>query len=946
MLANLFKPKWSHPDPEVRARAAVKLDPSQPRQHLTLKDLALLDTSPDVRRVAIAKITDPEILMQILDQEPDTALKERSGERFCELLLGAGNPTALGLEWIKRISSEQTLKLIILKSQISELNEVALRKISDQQILAEIALNAPLTSIRQLAAEQIEAEQVLEELYRNSRGRDKAVHRIARDKLQLLQDSKQRTEAAIKQQTQLLHNLNSLVESDDRLHFAIRLQAISQEWDKLPLHPDTELTVRFTQTLQAGQSISDELNAQQEKLKLEAQAKLALQQLRQQLSSQLKVLRERLVQDCHCAEQLTELLRELTHLTQSISEIPEDEALKTAVQEIHQTAQAALDAWAVIASDSDMNTQSTDSQPLASESNDIEQQLHALNAHVTRINWPQALPEPDALQQIKQQIQSLRAEQRSLKQQQGGHVSQINELLSQLETALGRGEARQAQKLEQDVDKLVAQSSQRLPEAVDSRLKHIKSQVLELKDWQGFAANSKKEQLCVQMEALANSDLDPAQLAEQIRDLQKAWKELDATDPIHSRSLWQRFREASVAAYEPCDAYFKAQSDLRAWNLAQREQICEHLETYLSQIDWEQADWRALEQIINRAKGEWRRFVPVDRGPGKVAQKQFNQLINQADAQLKSHKEACKVMKQALLDEAESLRDEADIRHATEQIRQIQQRWKETGVTFRSQERILWQQLREHSDYIFARLKQEQSSNQQGKRGQRQADMLLEQLHSCLHDPRSVAHSLICLKNIQAEIDALELPARQLEEIQQRHERLKLAIEKEIALATELLNKDQLATLQRLSLLCEKAEQSLAESDEPEQDHLQQLLLATEETPQLKAPYSLLIQKRISTIQSVLNQNSDIEEQLDSAYESARLLCVRLEILLGHPSPEEDQAIRMEYQMQRLQQAIAQQSDSTRLKDIRNLELEWLTVPFAWQMDDLNERFNDLLQAE
>ena len=942
MLANLFKPKWSHPDPEVRARAADKLDPSQPRQHLTLKGLALQDTSPDVRRVAITRLTDPEILMQILDQEQDSALREVSGERFCELFLSVDNPSASGLEWIARISSEQTLKLIILKSQIPAINEAALRKISSQIILAEIALNAPLTGIRQLAAEQIEDESVLEELHRNARGRDKAVLRIVRDKLQQLHESKQRTEAAIKQQSQLLQNLSILIDSEDRLHFTIRLQAISQEWDKLPLHPDSELTERFAQKLEEGHSISTELNARQEKLKQEAQAAQALQQLRQRLAAEISEFKERLDQACHTPEQLTELQPDLAQLTNRIAELPENEALKSAADNLQQTAQAAIDAWRVINSDSCI----TDPLPPFSDVHGIEQQLAKLSTQITAINWPQTLPEPDALQQIRQQVLTLRAEQRSLRQQQGSQISQLSELLTQLETALAQGEARQAQKLEQEVDKLAVQLSQKLPEAVDTRLKQLKAQALELKDWQGFAANSKKEQLCMQMESLVNSDIEPGLLAEQIRDLQKAWKELDATDPVHSRSLWQRFREASVAAYAPCDAHFKAQSELRAWNLAQREQICEHLEIYLSQIDWEQTDWRALEQIINRAKGEWRRFVPVDRGPGKVAQKQFNQLINQADAQLKAHKEACKVMKQALLAEAESLRDETDIRHATEQIRQIQQRWKETGVTFRSQERVLWQQLREHSDYIFARLKQEQSAAQQGKRSQRQADLLLEPLSNCLHAPRSVAHSLSCLQKAQAEIEALELPPRQLDEIQQRHDRLKQAIEKEISLATDLISKDQLATLQRLSLLCEKAEQSLAEADETVQDHLQQLLQAAEDSALLKDPYAGLIQKRISTIQAALSQSSDIEEQLENAYDSARLLCVRLEILLGHPSPEEDQAIRMEYQMQRLQQAIAQQSDTTRLKDIRNLELEWLTVPFAWQMDDLSERFDALLQAE
>lgn len=79
------------------------------------------------------------------------------------------------------------------------------------------------------------------------------------------------------------------------------------------------------------------------------------------------------------------------------------------------------------------------------------------------------------------------------------------------------------------------------------------------------------------------------------------------------------------------------------------------------------------------------------------------------------------------------------------------------------------------------------------------------------------------------------------------------------------------------------------------------------------------------------------------AEREVRELCIRLEILLGQPSPEEDQAQRMEYQMRRLQQALEEQERAPSRTDVLELDLEWNCLAFNALFPELRQRFAQLM---
>lgn len=71
MFANLFKPKWRHSSPEVRARAVARLRTNRPAHNSILRQLLLDDSSSAVRKAALVRVEDPALLLQVIQRESD-----------------------------------------------------------------------------------------------------------------------------------------------------------------------------------------------------------------------------------------------------------------------------------------------------------------------------------------------------------------------------------------------------------------------------------------------------------------------------------------------------------------------------------------------------------------------------------------------------------------------------------------------------------------------------------------------------------------------------------------------------------------------------------------------------------------------------------------------------------------------------------------------------------
>ena len=84
MFTRLFKPKWEHPDPRMRCQALESGDvPPE-----VLAKAAREDQDPTVRRCAVERLSDLELLASLLVSEPLPDIREAANRRQREVLAG------------------------------------------------------------------------------------------------------------------------------------------------------------------------------------------------------------------------------------------------------------------------------------------------------------------------------------------------------------------------------------------------------------------------------------------------------------------------------------------------------------------------------------------------------------------------------------------------------------------------------------------------------------------------------------------------------------------------------------------------------------------------------------------------------------------------------------------------------------------------------------------
>jgi len=931
MLARFFKPKWQHRKAEVRLRAVSKLSANDPSASEILNQIALQDHDAEVRRAALTRVLDASLLIRASEEDSNEHNRITALQQITHLISGEQGQlnddarTSL----LPHIKSTELLLHLVLNCNESDVGLAALELIADEAALLDLIRQSENKEIRRQAAQRIEQSDLLEQLERESRGKDKRLYRIARDKLQLQREQIQLANARLERRQTLLTSLQQLEKGEEFPQFGAKLDALNLEWqrcDEDASNDEQQLWQQLTDSCQTRrQQIEQRRQAEAEAAALNAAQQQQIHQLQQTLNDYVT----------------PDTLAEVTERWQTLK-AEADSGTQRAVEQALSQQQKQHAAEQALEQHQEQLTQLNallDDELSTLASPELKKwQKHANNLSKA-IDWPQTLPLPNGLKKLAQLQEAIKSALSQQKQQQSALQAELDAELDSLNQYIAAGEARQADKQHSHVLKL----QNRFNSAQQQRYKTLYAKLQELRDWQGYALTPKREALCEQMESLIDSSLAADELAAEIRQLQQQWRELDSSGSVHSRTLWQRFKKASDQAYQPCNEYYSEQRQLRQHNLERREQMCHQLDGYLAQVDWDDVDWRALEEITRTAKQEWRSYSPVDRSPGKVLQTRFNKQINTLESRLKGHRKAVQQTKEVLLQQAAALLDAEDLQLATEQAKELQQQWKDAGTTFRTQERKLWSEFRAHCNALFEKRNETQ---QQNRAQQRKEQSELKQLCTALEELRQTQDS------ISEREHALQTLDQQYQQLCDRESSLNSAQQKQYQQLSALLHaqlgqRKQLfgepwQCLQHKAALCQKLEDALIAG---EQDNVRDELTKqwqSSDSPSV-AEWHTAINRRFEQLLMLCENTSELATYIAGQEEPLRQLCIRLEITSGNPSPEEDQALRLEYQMQRLQQALQRQQDGYDLTDIQQLMSERLCVPFHHYHEQLNQRFDQLL---
>ncbi|GAC1622268.1 MAG: hypothetical protein NVS9B10_06040 [Nevskia sp.] len=499
-------------------------------------------------------------------------------------------------------------------------------------------------------------------------------------------------------------------------------------------------------------------------------------------------------------------------------------------------------------------------------------------------------------------------------------VRQIGVLIRKARDALSAGSTSQAAAVRRAIDeKLVAAPA--LPENLASQIQQLDQQLAELKDWKNFSVTPKRAELIGEMELLIGAALDPPALADRIKSLQDEWRGLSKGVGENMEADGQRFQQASQKAYQPCSEYFAAQALVRAENLRRRDALLAGLTALEAEHDWEQPDWRAVIKALRETKQEWRRCTPVDRLAGKQQQEAFVAITASLQGRLDAEYARNLKEKESLIGRAQALLASDDGRKAIDAIKDLQQKWQAVGPVPREADHRLWGEFRQHCDAVFQKRQQDFAAYTAGlENNKTQAIALCEQLEkiAALEGPELLegARGLAELRRAFAALG--EFPRADASELRSRFDRG--------------LDRYEESLTRQQARDAERSWNDLFEAA----NHVRAYRLAvargleTAQLDTLKAAaetYMASVPRWPKRGLDTLKQGLAAEHSEDLAANEAvlKMLCIRAEILADLPTPPADQALRREYQLQRLVQSMGQgvRADETNLD---TMAIEWMAV--------------------
>lgn len=459
--------------------------------------------------------------------------------------------------------------------------------------------------------------------------------------------------------------------------------------------------------------------------------------------------------------------------------------------------------------------------------------------------------------------------------------------------------------------------------AQQARLRQLEAELGKLEGWQRWSSQQARQALCAQVEALPAAGLHPDALAQRLRELQDEWKRLDGVDGSVSQALARRFHALAAQALEPARGYFEKRRELREQQVTAVEALLADCDARLDGLA--AAELVTLRRQLGAALRELDRLAPGQRSRlGRGLRARLQRLEQRLDA----------LQEQALLGKRRllaQLRRELGSLHgaeAVERARLAQQEWKQLPRAQRSQEPLLWNELSELLDPLFAAQRASADQAEQRSRDRRNAaQALIDEVEAlAAGDDERLLHAGAHLEALRASWRGLNEAAAEPDERDPRGGRRRPG-------ARQSTSSPIAALEPAFERGCERLQAALAGAQGRRER--QQLLAIADAAAQLAGgPPGQSAEAVLDSLplaadarQALLQAWQATAMSDDEAATRAQTLVVQAELLAGVESPPDCQPLRRQLQMQRLAERLGGGAPSAPQQQLRQLWLQLHCLP-------------------
>ena len=948
LFQNLFKPKWKNKDPDIRKQALIHLD-KESNQDVFMQ-IATHDPSPELRLLALKRITDLAAVNKIAHADSDNNIQELGNKILCQMLSGEAEGSLDNdqrQEKISQLDNHKVLEYIAQKGVTPALRLTAIKKVNRESLLGNLAINDNDAKIRKTAVTQITQKSTLERVFKTTKTKDKVISRIAKEKLDAMIREEELPIKRLMDQKILCEKMEALGAKGLWERDKIQFDNLSDQWQALSEGQTLELLNRFDEAKnQFSKNYQKYLKRHEEQLKQEA-ALLPIKEEKQHIISELSALlasfgdnpnfsddeiktHKEIIRDkekrWHSIQQLPPELE--TELTTQFSDI--SKSIKTIIKFSENEKSQLRDLITL-----EKNVDRTLSSITKITESNIQHSQKQLNALSTGHISAEAL---DIKNRISNKISNANNKLKEKEQNVSKLIDEVKDKLPKLDETLTQGILKDAISIKKNVqgilkklDKLNVKGLQKY----NNHLSIASAKIDELNNWKSWANTPQKQALIAKVEALIDSKDDPKEIAFIVSQSRKEWKKLGASEKETSQELWEKFQEVCDKAFDPCKTYFENESKIREKNYQDRVTFLEKLEQLISITDWETVDWKKIEQLHRQAKGEWQALGQTDHEKRKELNKRFYTAYNTLRDKLKEEWARNFDAKQSLINAANELAAVEDLRTAISSAKELQASWKTAGRIEPSKERELWTLFKQACDKVFARrLEEQKEKDQQAAELINHKETLCQEIEQLAEKPIEEIDGIKSdFQKLKTEFQAISTNAKDKEkELKKRVNDAIDIFERKQESFGKLEKLSVLKALKETVKLCETAE--LAIEQNKAKDEVDAIISKLKQAKQINvSDWQEKLERRITQLISH-NSSADL---LEKNYEDLKIATTQLEILADIETPKESADDRLKIQAKRLSEKLQNHEEKGAWEEFLETEANWLcTGPVS------NERFSAL----
>lgn len=959
LFRHLRKPRWQHPDAEVR-REALNAPQAPPAE--VVARLARGDSDPEVRCAAVVRLVDLPLLAEIALADTHEDVRAAAANRYQTLLaspVDGGPDRAARLDAVGRADSEPLLRHLALHADEPEIRLQAIGRLADDTVRGDVAVRDPVARVRQAALEAIEDPAVLEEVARLTRHRDQGISKLARERLAGIRDERERQQAA----EDLCKLMEALLATPDPLDAEPELRRAEVRWRSLGVQDGSALHERFSRLrstfLERLQDAAASASASHAaRLAAARERRIALCEKIEELLRDLEGRDDLDAATQRMASAALEVTRQAWAEAEPIPD-PEGTELEAHFSRVESAVKA------LIAQFNERKGELEAAQSVVSRAEAALNKGKGLNqAYLKTLerDWQALgpLPEHPQAQELAARFEKAIGGGRDrLQAERSARERALRDLAAntdELEKMLEEGHVERARELralvQSTLDRLDPNARNRVRGLIP-RIHAAGARLRELGDWQQWADAQEKERLCAEVEAFADFPMGPEETVERLRQARAAWKALGHVRPSQERVLWKRFNAACDRAYEPHRPFFEERARQRSENLTHREALCNALEDLLQATDWDAPDWQGLEREVFQTRKVWRDAGPVDRKAMRTISRRYEAALHALEERLEPERQRNRLRKQKLVAEVEALSQAREMGRASREVKRLQRDWHDVGFAGQPDDRQLARSFRKACAAIFKRQSEQQDQRRQEIESQRAAlEGLCRELEAAVSDGDSALERTVDrLEHIDTEWQAAAVSLHgggHTLEARFRHARRNLLRHHGEWQAEQ--QQRRFEALAEKVALCLSVERTVGQPS-PE-DQLAEARARWEQLPKLTpADFDEQLEGRFADACSLHASGSPAaaahnEEDLSANLEARRSLCIQMEVLAGVESPPEAAEARLAYQVARLSQGLSGSfPDATgpdaSLAQVSAIEQAWCMAAPVPEADDgeLERRF-------